>query len=227
MTTISVKYIGHKALKDDNVADSGLVWRGHGDVQKVSDAQWAKLSRHPDIWERVDGDAQPLTLSAITPAGISPVAQAVVAGIQPASMTPESSMPAVDQPASVALDTPTVAVQVPPAQTQALLGSDVLDSIIDIGGTPVQLGTIVAAAHDVSGLSVDDWNGLVPQIREQLLSDQIAAMRAQAAAVNANTGEQPGEQGAGEQGNEGGQDAAAVKTTRARRAATPPAGEVS
>ena len=227
MTTISVKYIGHKALKDDNVADSGLVWRGHGDVQKVTDAQWAKLSRHPDIWERVDGDAQTLTLSATPPGSISAVAQAVVTGDQPASVTLESPTPAVEHPASAAPDTPAVAVQLPPAQTQALLGSDVLDLIIDIGGTPVQLGTIVAAAHDVSGLSVDDWNGLVPQIREQLLSDQIAAMRARATASTTTASEQPGKPDANEQDNEAGQDTAAQRPTRTRRAATPPAGEVS
>lgn len=54
MTTINVKYIGQKDRKEDNVASSGLVWHGHGDVQQATPAQWAQLSKHPGVWERAE-----------------------------------------------------------------------------------------------------------------------------------------------------------------------------
>ena len=49
-----VKYVGAKPVKTDNVAGTKTVWNGNGDIQEVSDATWLKLSRHPDIWERVE-----------------------------------------------------------------------------------------------------------------------------------------------------------------------------
>lgn len=49
-----VRYVGHKARKDDNVGKSGVVWLGHGDVQEVPARAWGALSRHPDVWELVD-----------------------------------------------------------------------------------------------------------------------------------------------------------------------------
>ncbi len=47
---MQVQYIGNKPLKTDNVAGTGLVWNGHGDVQDVPEAAAAKLLRHPDVW---------------------------------------------------------------------------------------------------------------------------------------------------------------------------------
>jgi hypothetical protein len=47
---MQVQYIGNKPRKVDNVADTGLVWDGHGDVQDVPDAAAAKMLRHPDVW---------------------------------------------------------------------------------------------------------------------------------------------------------------------------------
>lgn len=54
-----VKYIGRKARKEDNVAGTGAVWVGAGDVQEVPDSSWALLSKHPDVWvaaDDADGD---------------------------------------------------------------------------------------------------------------------------------------------------------------------------
>lgn len=51
---IQVRYIGTKEQKGDNVAGTGAVWNGPGDVQSVPDGAWAKLSAHPSVWERVD-----------------------------------------------------------------------------------------------------------------------------------------------------------------------------
>jgi hypothetical protein len=55
MSTVKVEYIGVKPVKADNVAGTATIWQGHGDVQEVSEAAWAKLSKHPDIW-RLAGD---------------------------------------------------------------------------------------------------------------------------------------------------------------------------
>jgi hypothetical protein len=53
-----VKYVGVKPVKTDNVAMTKTVWVGNGDVQEVDETTWAKLAKHPDIWERVE-DARP------------------------------------------------------------------------------------------------------------------------------------------------------------------------
>lgn len=49
-----VKYVGLKPRKIDNVAWSGAVWHGQGDVQVVADETWNKLVRHPDVWALAD-----------------------------------------------------------------------------------------------------------------------------------------------------------------------------
>jgi hypothetical protein len=51
---MKVMYVGQKARKEDNVANTGTVWLGHGDVQEVPDIAWAKLSKHPDVWVLAD-----------------------------------------------------------------------------------------------------------------------------------------------------------------------------
>ena len=50
-STVLVEYIGQKNVKTDNVAGSGVVWHGPGDVQPVSPAQWAAMSRHTGVWQ--------------------------------------------------------------------------------------------------------------------------------------------------------------------------------
>lgn len=51
-----VKYVGQKPAKKDNVAMTGTIWNGNGDIQEVSDAAWEKLKNHPDIWELVKAE---------------------------------------------------------------------------------------------------------------------------------------------------------------------------
>lgn len=58
-----VKYVGTKSVKTDNVAGTKTVWAGQGDVQEVDDVTWAKLRKHPDIWECVDGSTAPSSTS--------------------------------------------------------------------------------------------------------------------------------------------------------------------
>lgn len=66
-----------------------------------------------------------------------------------------------------------------------LLGTNVLPSLIEIGGTEVQLGTVVSAAFTASGLTLEAWNVLEEVERDKLLVAQVEAMRADAAAAEA------------------------------------------
>lgn len=48
-----IKYVGKKAKKDDNVANTGLTWRP-GEVLEVNDEiAVEKLLRHKDVWQQV------------------------------------------------------------------------------------------------------------------------------------------------------------------------------
>lgn len=57
-----------------------------------------------------------------------------------------------------------------------LLGSSLLSALIKIGDEEVQLGTVVAGAHEASGLSVADWNALGNDEREQMLAAHVTAL---------------------------------------------------
>lgn len=48
---VRVRYVGLKDEKIDNVAKTGTVWLGHGDVREVPDNAWPLLARHPDVWQ--------------------------------------------------------------------------------------------------------------------------------------------------------------------------------
>lgn len=54
-----VMYVGRKAMKTDNVADTGVVWVGHGDIQDVPDDAWPKLENYPDVWVSVPPEPAP------------------------------------------------------------------------------------------------------------------------------------------------------------------------
>lgn len=47
---VKVVYVGKKATAYDNVARSGKMWTGNGDVQEVTDAQAKILIRFEDQW---------------------------------------------------------------------------------------------------------------------------------------------------------------------------------
>lgn len=51
---IKVAYVGKKPTAFDNVAKSGKIWSGHGDVQEVTDVQAKALLKYPDQWALVD-----------------------------------------------------------------------------------------------------------------------------------------------------------------------------
>lgn len=55
---MQIQYIGNKLLKTDNVAGTGLIWNGSGDVQEVRDADAAKkLLAHTGVWASADAGA--------------------------------------------------------------------------------------------------------------------------------------------------------------------------
>lgn len=70
-----------------------------------------------------------------------------------------------------------------------LYGTNLLPSTLFICGQDVQLGTVVAAAHVASGLSVKEWNGLPNRTRDHILVDQIHNM-IEGVAQGANQGEE-------------------------------------
>jgi hypothetical protein len=60
----------------------------------------------------------------------------------------------------------------------ALLGSDTLNAELQVGEGTIQLGTLVAAAHEASGLSAEDWNALDPAKRDEMLLNELEIIRA-------------------------------------------------
>lgn len=100
---------------------------------------------------------------------------------------PDAAIPAI--PA-------TLAAKVKPHES--LYGSSVMQSHYDIGGQQVQLGTIVAGAHKLSGLSVDAWNLLPSGERDNLLSDELKRLQDAAAPATDETEQKQEEQ---QQGN--------------------------
>lgn len=74
--------------------------------------------------------------------------------------------------------------------TDVLVGSNLLPSLVDVGGEePIQLGEVVKSAHALSGLSVEAWNAQPDADREQYLADAVDAIRAAVGspASNSNT----------------------------------------
>lgn len=167
---IPVVYIGHKERKTDNVAGSGAVWHGHGDVQPVTPQQWGLLSKYPQIWARdVDMEAiKPLVTEAAS-LGARGLLGDLIPGGNLAGANEQTPVIGVIPRSPLELD------------GAILYGTDVLPAHVEINGAMVQLGTVVSSAHAASGLSVEDWNGLVPKVRDQLLIEHLEVMRAGAA----------------------------------------------
>lgn len=70
----------------------------------------------------------------------------------------------------------------------ALHGSNTLPALINIGENrpELQLGDVVARAHQASGLSIEDWNALADADRDEKLIAVIEALRDDARALDAN-----------------------------------------
>jgi hypothetical protein len=63
-----IEYVGLKPQETDCLAGTGKTWYGAGDVQEVPDSAWAIMSKHPDMWKRIEGDSRPKVESDSTPA---------------------------------------------------------------------------------------------------------------------------------------------------------------
>jgi hypothetical protein len=77
----------------------------------------------------------------------------------------------------------------PAAAPEILLGGD-YPATFDIGGTSYQLGTIVARAHEASGLTADDWNKQPQEARDAAIEQVLDSLAAAVATPPATT-EQP------------------------------------
>lgn len=81
---MKIVYIGHKEVKGDNVAATGLTWT-RGQVQEVADEKKAaKLCEHKLIWKCVDGlkdkDIQALLLPELKAVVPDPVVRVIPEG---------------------------------------------------------------------------------------------------------------------------------------------------
>lgn len=155
MESIRVMYVGSKPMKEDNIAATGVVWLGEGDVQEVPLSAWPKLAPHTGVWRLADDVTRaPASAPAPTPAA-----------------------------APVAAPAPTPAPVAAPAQPEAPAGIYGTNhpAHIDIGGEQVQLGELVRAAHATSGLTDQDWNELPEQDRHDFVEAEIEARRTAAA----------------------------------------------
>lgn len=204
---IPVVYIGHKERKVDNVAGSGAVWHGHGDVQPVTPQQWGLLSKYPQIWTR---DAFEDATTPVASAASMALGEVIPGG---ALATATEQSPVLGASAD---DGSTV-----------IYGTDQLPGLVEVGGQMVQLGVVVAGAHAASGLSVDDWNGLVPQIRDQLVIEHLELMRAQAAPAKAPAQEPEQKPSTPAAAPAADAKPKAPAAPRQRRQAAAPTGEVS
>ena len=61
----------------------------------------------------------------------------------------------------------------------------VVPAEVEVGGpNPVQLGLIVASAHERSGFTVEDWNALTDEEREALLNAEVERLKSNNAVLN-------------------------------------------
>jgi hypothetical protein len=100
-----------------------------------------------------------------------PVAEA--AAEAPAEAAPAEEAPEGAQAAEPEAEAPEILI---------LLGSSTIGALIDVNGEQVQLGTVVAAAHQRSGMSAADWNALDDATRDGLLNHEVEILRGQATA---------------------------------------------
>lgn len=70
-TLVDIKYVGKKPFALDNVAGSGKLWNGSGDIQTVTIAQSKILLKYPDQWALANAEdatkvEQPATIEVET-----------------------------------------------------------------------------------------------------------------------------------------------------------------
>lgn len=156
MNTVQVEYVGQKPIKHDNVAGTGIVWNGPGDVQTVPNEAWARMARHADVW-RLKGEGaraavKPVAAAPTPTPSTAPGRQAQAQGENDATGD-GSSIFGTDHPAEIA-----------------------------VGDQLLPLGDVVSAAFSKSGLTIEQWNGLTDQDRHDFVEHHIELLRHEHAA---------------------------------------------
>jgi len=119
-------------------------------------------------------------------------------------------------------------------QPASLRGSDLLPAQIElVEGVTVQLGDVVRAVHEASGLSIEDWNSLDDTVGEAKLADAVERLRSEAiaeaeakktAASTADSGAGSVDAGAGGSANDDGPDDKGVLVAKAKALSIPGVG---
>ena len=63
---VDIKYVGKKPFALDNVAGSGKLWNGNGDVQTVTANQAKTLLKYPDQWGLANAEDAALVDKPVT-----------------------------------------------------------------------------------------------------------------------------------------------------------------
>lgn len=156
MSTVQVEYIGTKPVKEDNVAGTGVVWAGQGDVQTVPMSAWAALAKHPGIWRLVGDEGQ-------APAAATAVARAVGRVIG----HPNEQKPLA---AAVEADKPTGEHEFDPAQQVEIAP-----------GVVTTLGELHEEARKASGLTPEEWAEMQVGDRQDFVDDFVGQLQQKAA----------------------------------------------
>jgi len=151
--SVLVEYVGKKAQKVDNVADTGTVWNGEGDIQPVTLEAWGKLSRHPEVW-RI---AVTKNSGAAASGGLATASGSIPAEVKSQPSTSESTTAEI-QPTTVLLG-----------------GGPVSHYLID--GKEVALGDIVSGAQQACELTAEQWNDLPETERDDLIAGYVEQLR--------------------------------------------------
>jgi hypothetical protein len=154
MKTVLVEYIGNKPEKVDNVANTGVIWLGNGDVRAVPIEAWSKMARHEFVWRLAEE-------------------QKAVASLE---RTAAAAAPA---PAPAAASAP--APEAPKQEAAEIYGTDHPEQI-EVGPAVLPLADVINAALAKSGLSTEEWNALADADRFDFVEAHIHQLRAEEAA---------------------------------------------
>lgn len=159
MQTVLVEYIGSKPEKVDNVANTGLIWLGAGDVRAVPIEAWAKMSSHDGVWRLAEQQKAAATLERAASAAAPTLAPSA------APAAAEAPAPAPDELKH---------------ESAEIYGTDHPEQI-EVGPAVLPLADVINAALAKSGLSPEEWNALADADRFDFVEAHINKLRAEAA----------------------------------------------
>lgn len=149
-----VQYLGPKARKTDNVANTDTVWLGTGDVQTVTQDVWSKLSAHPAVWRVVPDGEEPQPVAKPEPPAAEPL---TLASLQEQAAALGCKLVPLDlNPGAASNDTPPPAGQqkpaddnVPPGEYVLVMGGDANPTYIVLDGMDAEQLHAFADKHDI------------------------------------------------------------------------------